>query len=165
MTELKYEATKLKEEVSTVKKERDSAIAEFSDFKNNLGKSLPFFISDVEIGNVYYDGNIETQYGSKIISSSTMYLQPRISYVGIVAGNRKIDVKIFDPNGILSTGTYSPAGYSYSDNVYVGNGREQQILSSWGGSKKGHWNAGNYRLELWYNNMCIYTKEFKIYNM
>ena len=159
----RQEVKELNDKISNVTQERDLAIKEFSDFKNNLGKSIPFYITDVAIGNTYYDGTIETQYGARINSSTTMYLTPRISYMGVISGNRKLFVKLFYPDGSLSTGTSSPSGYSFSDTVYIGNGNGQQRIMGWGNREKGQWKAGNYRIEIWYNNACIFTKTFTIY--
>lgn len=157
------EVYKLKKDMTSLSQERDQAIKEFSDFKENLGISLPFYITDVHMGNVYYDGRIETQYGAPIRSANTMFLAPRIFYVGVVAGNRKLYVKLFHPDGTLSIGTSSPKGYSMQSTVYIGTGRGRQELGSWGNSSKGSWSAGNYRIEIWYNNGCIFTKTFTIY--
>ena len=77
--------------------------------------------------------------------------------------NRKIFVKLYDPDGNLRTGNSSPSGYSYSETLYIGSGRGQQRVMGWGNKEKGYWKAGNYRIEFWYNNSCIFTKTFTIY--
>ena len=159
----RQEVKELNDKVSNATQQRDQAIKELSDFKDNLGRSIPFYITDVAMGNVYNDSRIETQYGAKINSANTMFLEPRISYVGVVAGNRKLYVKLFHPDGTLSTGTSSPQGYSYDRTVYLGTGQGRQVLSGWGNEKKGNWKAGDYRIEIWYNNGCIFTKTFTIY--
>ena len=159
----RQEVKELNDKISNVTQERDLAIKEFSDFKDKLGKSIPFYITDVAMGNVYFDGTIETKFGDRINSISTMFLTPYISYMGIAAGNRKIFVKLYDPDGNLRTGNSSPSGYSYSETLYIGSGRGQQRVMGWGNKEKGYWKAGNYRIEFWYNNSCIFTKTFTIY--
>lgn len=159
----RQEVKELNDKISNVTQQRDQAIKEFSDFKDNLGKSIPFYITDIAMGNVDMNSRIETQHGARLNSSSTMFLEPLLSYNGIAAGNRKLYVKLFDPDGVLRTGTTSPDGYSYTSSLYIGTGRGQQRISGWGSKNKGHWPAGNYRIEIWYNNACIFTKTFTIY--
>ncbi len=143
--------------------ERDATKRELSDFRDYVGRTIPFVISDIEIANTYYDGAIETGFGSTIYSSRSMYLTPRIDYVGFTSGSKTLYIKIFDAYGNLRTGSESPYGYSYSSSLYVYTGHNSTRLGGWGNRTKGHWPSGLYRIEIWYNNSCLKSKSFTIY--
>lgn len=123
----------------------------------------PLTISKVEIGNIYKDGTIETAYGATIYADKTMYLKPRITYTGNKGGDVTLKVKFFTADGTLSTSSKSPTGFSYETSVSLQRGSGNTVeLSGWGGEDKGHWKAGNYRLEVWYEDACLKRQEFEV---
>lgn len=159
------------QQVSALTSEKESlaegkAAAEeaLSMLKQKVGDSYPIIISDIEIANSYKGGNIETDFGNTIYSLNTMYLTPKITYYGISSGTKTLYVKWFKPDGTMSSGSSSPYGFSQSDNHYLYSGSDNTLtLSGWGNENKGHWKAGNYRIEIWYNNTCLKSKNFRIY--
>lgn len=154
----------LEAQKSSLESEKHSAEEALSTLKQKVGNSYPLIISDIEIANSYRDGNIETDYGNTIYSSSTMYLKPRIKYYGIASGTKTLKVKWFKPDGTMSSGTSSPYGFSQSDSHYIYSGPDNSItMSGWGNESKGHWRAGTYRIEIWYENTCLKSKTFTIY--
>lgn len=134
---------------------------------NSYFSDIPFIITDVQVANTYKDGTIETNYGYRIYNSNTMYLKPKIKYIGLSSGYRKLRVKLYDSYGNLSKGTYqnnpSPDDCSYADDFYLSKGKNEHNLVGWGNENKGHWQRGEYRFEIWYNNKCQYSKSFTIY--
>ena len=130
----------------------------------SIKNTFPINITNIEIGNTYYDGSIETNYGSRIYSSYTMYLTPRITYTGINTG-RSINLKIrwYKPNGTMSSGDSSPSGFSQQNSLYVYSGSNTEKLRGWGNETKGHWGKGTHRIEIWYENVCLKAKTFTIY--
>lgn len=131
---------------------------------NLVKNDFPIRISSIDIANVYNNNDIETGYGGAIYSSNTMYLKPRINYTGIDAG-RSINLKVrwYMPNGSLSIGNSSPTGYSQQESIYVYSGYNTEVLLGWGNENKGHWKRGTYRIEIWYNNVCLKAKTFTIH--
>ena len=170
ISELNSKVSNLTEELGNTKtslkitrEERDDALQKMNDLKDKVGSSMPIIITDIQIANTSYSGDIETDYGNTIYSSSTMYLKPKISYTGIKTGeNIDINVKFYTPSG-LSTGSNSPYGCSYSTSMYVYSGENIEALSGWGGSSRGHWSSGTYRFEIWYGSVCLKSKTFTIY--
>lgn len=168
--ELNNKVSNLSEELDNTKtslritrKERDEAQQKMNDLKDKVGSSMPIIITDIQIANTNNSGDIETDYGNTIYSSSTMYLKPKISYTGIkTAENINLNVKFYTPSG-LSTGSSSPYGCSYSTSMYVYSGDNTETLSGWGGSSRGHWRSGQYRFEIWYGDVCLKSKSFTIY--
>lgn len=131
---------------------------------SSIKKMFPIEITNVQIGNTYENGNIETNYGHAIYSYNTMYLTPQITYTSIdVEKNITLKVKLYRPNGELSRGTSSPTGFSYEKSLYIQDGTNTQTISGWGNSQKGNWESGNYRFEIWYKDVCLKAKTFTIY--
>lgn len=147
-------------ELRIVKQQLAEKESLLSSIANN---NIPLIITDIQIGNTYYNGNLETNYGSTIYSRNTMYLTPRIKYMGLVSGNKTLKVKWYNPSGTLSTGTSSTNGYSQSDSYYVSKGQNTLTLRGWGNETKGHWRSGTYKIEIWYENKCLSSKSFTIY--
>lgn len=154
----------LESEKSKLESAKRSAEDALSTLKQKVGDSYPLIISDIEIANVTYNGDIETNYGNTLYSSRTMYLKPRIKYYGISSGNKTLKVKWYNPNGTLKIGSSSPSGFSQSESCYIYSGGDNAYsLNGWGNSTRGHWNAGTYRIEVWYGNTCLKSKTFTIY--
>lgn len=161
---LRKEIGGLKKENSSLKTERDNAKSELSSLKNKVSATYPIIITDIEIANIYASGNIQTNYGNKIYSYSTMYLKPQIKYTGLSSGNRTFKIKWYNPDGSLRTGTSSPYGFSQSESMYVYSGENNTYaLSGWGNASMGNWSKGTYRIEIWYENTCLKAKTFTIY--
>ena len=157
------ELNNTKNSLRITREERDDAQQKLSDLKDKVGSTMPIIITDIEIANTNSGGSIETDYGSTIYSSRTMYLKPRITYTGIkTSENIDLNVKFYTPSG-LSTGSSSPYGCSYSCSMYVYSGENTESLSGWGGASPGHWSSGTYRFEIWYGSVCLKAKSFTIY--
>lgn len=163
VSNLSEELDNTKTSLRITREERDEAQQKMNDLKDKIGSSMPIIITDIQIANTSYGGDIETDYGNTIYSSSTMYLKPKISYTGIKTGeNIDLNVKFYTPSG-LSTSSSSPYGCSYSTSMYVYSGENTETLSGWGGSSRGHWSSGTYRFEIWYGSVCLKAKSFTIY--
>lgn len=129
-----------------------------------VGHAYPMVITDIKIGNVYNDGRVETEYGERINSRNTMYLQAEIFYNGLVSETATLYIKWIMPNGSLSTGTSSPRGYSTSTNVPIAKYNNQtRVIGGWGNSTRGNWRPGTYRIEVWYGDVCLKAKSFTIH--
>ncbi|MDE6266324.1 MAG: hypothetical protein K2M07_03125 [Muribaculaceae bacterium] len=128
-----------------------------------IGSSFPLIINDIEIGNVHQNNELITDYGTTLYSSSAEYLRPKVKYYGIVDGSRTLKTKWFQPDGSIRTGSSSPAGFSQSMDVTIESGPNQSMeLTGWGWSDPGTWEPGNYRLEVWYGNTCLKSKNFTV---
>lgn len=163
---LRSELSSVNNSLSSTNSELSKAQKNLSYYQNKVGKYMPLIVTDIEIANSYKGGTHETGFGGTIYSKNSMYLTPRIKYIGLVEGSRNILVKLFKPNGSLSTGNPSsetPKGYSYSSSAYIYEGENTRELSSWGNEKKGNWPKGTYKIEVWYNDRCLKAKSFTIY--
>ncbi|WP_297908286.1 hypothetical protein [uncultured Parabacteroides sp.] len=161
----KYEeaTTSMRSQISSLEQERDNAKSELSSLKSRVSNTYPLIITDIEIGNIYKDGDIETDYGERIYDYNTMYLEPRIEYIGLESGTKTFKVKWYTPSGYLSRGDSSPSGFSQAHDEYISKGNNTLTLNGWGNDRKGNWHSGTYRIEVWYENVCLKAKTFTIY--
>lgn len=172
--DLKYSLSSMENSNSAVNDKNSELQRELEDMRLQLSETnqklneivsiYPLIITDIEIANTYQGGDIETDYGNTLYSYRTMYLKPRIKYIGLLDKNLNFKIKWYDTEGKLKTGSSSPFGYSQSSsqNVYVGDDNEL-LLPGWGNSSYGHWGAGRYRIEIWIGNVCLKSKSFDIY--
>ena len=141
-----------------------SRLKDSQGYLDTLFKFSPLIITDIGMANAYKNGTIETQPGLTIYSSNTMYLTPRLKYVGVKDGKDiTLYYKLFQPNGAMSTGETSPSGYSRSYDIKVLSGENSQYIGGWGNETKGYWPAGTYRIEIWYDGRILAEKTFDIH--
>ncbi len=151
--------------ISSTKSELLQAQNRLTNFQNKIGKFIPLIVTNIDIANNYKGGEHETNFGGTIYSKNSMYLAPRIKYIGLEEGTRKLLIKLYKPDGSLSTGTPSietPNGYSYASSTYIYEGENSRELTSWGNEKKGNWTKGTYKIEIWYNGYCLGSKTFEV---
>lgn len=175
--ELKTEVKKLKEDVASktdkIQSLNDSIfilVAEKDDLSSKINKvnnTFPLVIKSISIGNS--DTNhLLTDYGNTIYASESMFVCPKVEYYGLINSNKTFKIKFFLPDGTMSKyySTSSPMyslEYSYSVPVNISEGDNSMELSGWGGEKKGHWSAGSYKIEIWYDDICLGVKKFRLY--
>ena len=149
-------------QLNSVEEERDDLAEKVA----RVSQYQPIFIYDIQVANLYEDGSVETDYGNRIYSRNTMYLGPKIKYYGLENTSVKFLIKLYQPNGVVSTGSSPesiPSGFSYASTNKVYKSDNTISLTSWGNSNKGQWSAGKYRFEIWIGDKCLRTKEFTIY--
>ncbi|MBQ3237800.1 MAG: hypothetical protein IJA98_01860 [Bacteroidaceae bacterium] len=130
---------------------------------DKIRKKVPLLITGVYIGNTDEKGNTETSFGSTIYSSSSMYITPRLNVYGLKNYTAALDIKLYDAYGMLRQGTSSPIDATYSDTIRVKKGEYgTYTLSGWGSTKRGNWNSGKYRIEIWNNDICLSKYNFTI---
>ena len=153
----KYEAER------RAKQEASSENYSLKEFKNKVSIVYPMIINDIKIGNVNSDGIIETDFGNTLYSYNTMYLKPKVYYTGLISGSKRLKIKWIRPSGDLCTGSSSSYGYSQSASYYLSEGENEIVLAELGRADRGYWSSGTYRIEVWYNNICLKSKSFSIY--
>lgn len=126
--------------------------------------TYPLTLTKIEFAS--WDGNnLVNSYGNTLYANNLNYISPRIHYstnIFFSAGNKDIYVKLYLPNGTLSTGSTSPAGYSYKSSLYLSANSTNKMLelTRWGTDSGGYFDRGWYRFEVWYNSGCIGTASF-----
>ncbi|MDR1383767.1 MAG: hypothetical protein LBJ67_07985 [Planctomycetaceae bacterium] len=134
--------------------------------QTDLIPEIPIIITSLKIGNVYRDGTVETQYGSKLYSSTSMYLKPQIEFIGLQkCESIKLYTKLYQDGTLRSNSKTSPPGYtSQSGNIFV-SGQEKQTkdFAAWGSATPGFFPVGDYRYEIWYDETLLNAIDFKLY--
>lgn len=159
----KYSFYKLMSQISNVEDDFMDELKKVSYSGGASSSLIPFVITKLEVANTDKNGEIIQDYGSTIYDFKSKYLTPRITVQSLGGkGDYTVYIKLYKDGG-LRTGSSSPAGYSYDDEITVSGTSSQVItLPGWGSNTAGHWSAGNYRFEIWYGDYCIGSKSFKI---
>lgn len=150
MSEKSRQADNQRREETARKNERINAIKGYMDilgidFKNSC------------------DGVVINPYGSPLQATDIKYLYPRIHYNGLSSQSKKITiyVKLIKPDGTFFSGTSSPDGYTYANDVTIEPGKDKYLyLSGWGNESGKAYNAGNHRIEIWYDGNRLYQQSF-----
>lgn len=150
--------------ISSAAADLDEECLNVSSTQKCGGNMVPFLVTNFEVANVDKDNNIIQNYGEMIWDSKSRYLKPRITVKPFTSsGTYTIYVKLYNGSGVLSTGTTSPAGYSYSTTITLsGTSPQTFALSGWGSDTSGNWSIGEYRFEIWYEGYCLGSKTFKV---
>lgn len=140
-----------------------SVVKEYYNSKDDdLTPSLPFSYASCDVGITDKDNNVEVGFGQTLYDYKTKYLTPKVTFNIRTSGTYDIYVKLYTPSGSLSTGSNSPTGYSYKHSVKMSSGTHAYNLSGWGSNTAGHWKAGDYRFEFYYNGTLIGKKSFSV---
>lgn len=162
--ELQKQNAKLKIELDTTHQSltREKEIRQKIELENDTLRTMfPLYVTDMQIGNADANGNIVGGFGKEILAENSMFLMPRITYVGLKGGVQCVlHIKLFDNEGNLVTGSNSPSGFSYAYKFNLELDEHTIQLSGWGGSDKGHFEPGSYRYEVWLGDMCLRQKYF-----
>lgn len=157
ISSLEIDNNALVQKTSSIQKDKDN----LSEKIDSISAYYPLVIKSLKIGNTYPDGIIETDFGNALYSSSAMFLKPQIEYIGLKNTSITLYQKLYK-DGILSRNDSSPEGFSAKSDIYISD-PGVSALSAWGNQTKGFWPAGNYRYEIWYNDMCLKTENFILY--
>ena len=124
----------------------------------------PFIVTSLKIGNVNNDGRWLTNAGNALYSSQMRYLQPIVSYDATFNGVGTFFVKIIQPDGtIFRNASISPSGFTFSNECQINRGNNQTLdLSGWGNSDTSSYQAGEWTIEIWYNNRRLWSEKIAI---
>ena len=123
-------------------------------------------ITRVTYANVDKQSNILNDYGSTLYTDEVRFVRPKVYYKGLVSGSKSVELKmkIYNPDGTLSSGSSSPSGYSWSETKTIYSGDSQSLtLLGWGSETGSTYSkAGTYRLEIWYEGNKLYSSTFEV---
>ena len=163
----------LKADIYTLTQDRDRkhdalnrAIAEKVEQQAQISNyekifQLGIFITNVQIGNFAYGGRNINNYGARIRSSDTQYLRPKITYLATISNTVTLKIKFINPDGTISRGT--SAGFSYSDSYRINAGKNTLELKGWGSNTPGNWLSGDYKIEIWHEDVLLTSHNFTIH--
>ena len=156
------------DELEAKVEELNSSILELKEEKETLEEELnnfpPLRITDVKIGITDKDGNIVVEHGKTIYSYETMYISPLAYYTCVRSESVELKLKLFSPDGKMRYNSeISPSGFTNKTTFETIKGDHTIQLTGWGSANRGHWDSGEYRIEIWYKSMCLYSRTFRIY--
>jgi hypothetical protein len=134
----------------------ENQLSSAGSMPNKIRQNRPLVVTDISIWNDGEESNC-VLYSSK---ATYIYFSAEI-YSLINIEKDLIYVKIYSPIGLESRKS-SPEGYTYSEEISVSESGTTTIIHGWGSDEPGHWKAGEYRIEFWYQNQCIKSKDFSI---
>jgi hypothetical protein len=125
-----------------------------------LGK---FNVTSIKCGN-YNDSGWINYVGNSLYSNQMRYLMPRITYNSISSESITFNVKVISPSGVLETNSYSSPGYTYSLSTWLSRGTNLSAdMSGWGNGERSIYRAGEWTVEVWYNNACLRSEKVRIW--
>ena len=129
-----------------------------------FAKTAYMEITGMVFANIDTESHIIDDYGSDLYAKDISYLKPKLYYRGLCQSEKEVtlDVKFFK-DGTLMSGAGSPIGYTYSKDVTICSGGGQELeLSGWGNPLFTSYDAGYYKVEVWYEGNLLYQKGIHI---
>jgi hypothetical protein len=117
-------------------------------------------VTSIEVGN-WGDKRWLTNPGETLISSEMRYLNPVITYNSKIRKNIILYIKIIDPNGQIKRNQQTtPENFSYTVETLLRRGNNLSLdLSGWGNNEQSSYHAGEYLVEVWYNNEYLISQK------
>ncbi|MCH5320065.1 MAG: hypothetical protein J1E38_10220 [Paramuribaculum sp.] len=121
-------------------------------------KGLNFRNSDI-------DNNVINGYGSTLYANQMRYLDIQAEYDGGTSRETKtVYVKVYSPSGILETNSSSPSGYTWKgDRTFETGNNHKVFIFGWGSNTKSLYNAGTYKIELYWDGKLQYQGNVRLY--
>ena len=123
---------------------------------------LPFVIKKCSVENIDSGGNL-----LPFDAANSRYLRPTIEYECTTSGSYDIYVKLFKDSESMYTFSGSPFAFDQqftqiNKGVVMSTGINHYTLKGFGNDDPGHYPAGGYRYEFWYNGRLLYDYRFNI---
>ncbi len=151
--QLQNDSTQLKTEIKKVQSDRDKLQEENEKLKNDYEKLLNSEVH-VKIAGLYNYKNFSTNLDSSEITY--LYIDYKVFLASSFYEHENLFIKILEPDGTLMTGESSPDGYTMEVSPY-------SSQSGWGSHTPGAYHPGEYKIEFWYNGICVGKKTVQIF--
>ncbi len=166
LTILKKKVHKQQKMISDLNNELLFQRLELDGFQHAIAEIYPIMIMSVKIGNFYSDGTKETDYGDRIYSTYSYYIEPRIKFRGLTSGDVYIKMRLYKPDGTLWRDNSSLKDCSRATRIMATKNETKSISTTdfrIGGGYRGYWKRGKYMIQFWYNDrVCLYSESFNI---
>ena len=154
------EISRKNSEINTLKSDKDKLQEQLSEFSS----AYPIKITNMEFANIKDDNSVVNSAGSTLYSNAK-YISPVITYTALRSGEDiTLYIRFYKSGKSYEYSANSPSGYTYSTSIYVYSGSGNTAsLRGWGSNSGNSWRKGQYRCEVWYNNRCLYSRNFTVY--
>jgi len=150
--------------ISDINKQKDDIENELSQLKKNPNKLIEYDRDEPLILLFIDVKKYGSDYGKEIKKAKILYC--KLSIFGLQTKTISLKVKLYE-NGVLSTGggSWYREGYTFDMkvNLKVNCCKEYEHDGGWLHLDGSRWNPGDYRYEVWYEDMCLGVKEFSVY--
>jgi len=166
-TKAQSELQKTKQELNELEKKNNKLTATI----NEVQRTFPFKVTDIQFQNTSKYGTVLANYGDRLFSKTMGWLTAKMYFTGLVETQKEvlIRIKLFKPNGSLWKDSNTSTTYSTNGlYVTVNSGNWYLTINQWIKKGKsffpsGKFKAGEYRMEIWYNDVCLGTHTFRVY--
>jgi molecular chaperone GrpE (heat shock protein) len=140
---------------------------DYNELSRDYAKSKTLWaikVTKLEVGNCDQYNKWITKPGEKLTSAAMRFFNPVITVDSLIRGEITFFIKIISPSGVLRRNEKtSPEGYSTSKTTQVSQGKNQYIdLDGWGNAERGTYSAGEWTVEVWYNEVCLRSEKVRI---
>ena len=121
-------------------------------------------VTKLEAGNADRNNKWITKPGERLNASAIRFLNPVITVDSLISGEITFFIKIINPSGTLLRNTStSPPGYTNSSTHQVNRANNQPITLSGWGADESTYSAGEWTVEVWYNDVCLRSEKVRLY--
>lgn len=140
------------------------------EYDELFAKTYPITITDIQLGNGTYNGNIISDFGQSLYSERMRYLIPRIYFKNnsSLSVNLVLMIKYYSDKGTL----IQNVGYEKMSELYNNYSLLQTVtiypsdsyttLRGFGNEKQSTYNSGTHKIEIWQGNLLLFEKSFYI---
>ena len=149
--------TELESQNAALKSDKNSLLSERTWIETAYKDIWKINVTYLAVGN--YNNKWITQPGIWMIASDVRYLTPVWTYNSLISGEFTFFVRIINPDGTINrNSSTSPTGFSYSSKQWIERGQSKELnLSGWGNESVSNYSRGQYTIELWLEDFCLYT--------
>lgn len=174
MKEVRYELNKSKQDYNQLNTSYQSLITDISSSKENAkavsdqlkeaAMSYPVIITKLDFKNGN-NGIVYSDYRYDFSHDDIRYIYPRIHFKTLTDVSKYITLKIkfYNPSNTLEH-TSASNEYSYAHTMYVTPYSSINTIDcgGWGNATESKFDYGQYRVEVWYENVCLYSSQFQV---
>jgi uncharacterized Zn finger protein (UPF0148 family) len=131
---------------------------------NNLAVVYPIIIRNIDVGNGRSDGTWLNQPGTRLDAADMRYFSPVITYESFWGRGYTLPLKIsiYNQAGTRFQGV-SQNSYTYTRDIIIDDYTGTVGIGGWGNETSSSYPRGDYRVEVWYNDVCLGSKTVSIY--
>lgn len=130
----------------------------------SLEKCKYFSVTSVSFKAVDKNEKVLNQNGTPIYANQVRFIYPRMKYRGLSSSVKSISlqVRIIQPNGVLTKKKSSPTGFSYEETISIKPGNNEALLLGWGKETSAFFHKGVYLYEIWCERKKIFETSFTV---
>ena len=144
--------------------EYSSSTNSTSTNSTSISNYYPITITDVQFANGK-GGELISRYGERLYDYNMRYLYVKLLFKSNIVSSKSLDldIKLFDHDGNLREGASSSGGYTYSYSGTIYSDSDEELIKGWGNDDVSTYSDGTHKIEIWYNDRILFSKDFSIW--